>query len=124
MEASKKNILVVEDNSADCFLIEQSLKTAGIENLTFAETGEKAVEIARKNLFDIAVVDTRLGIGMDGFEACVKLKEVCEGIKVIIVTGNVDAIDAVAAKKAVADDYLAKTVDFERLIEALNKLAQ
>lgn len=124
MGASKKSILIVEDNSADCFLIEQSLKTVGIENLTFAQTGEKAVEIAKKNLFDMAVVDTRLGIGMDGFETCAKLKEVCEGIKVIIVTGNIDAIDAVAAKKAAADDYLAKTIDFERLIESLNKLAQ
>ncbi|VAW12946.1 hypothetical protein MNBD_BACTEROID05-450, partial [hydrothermal vent metagenome] len=57
MGASKKSILIVEDNSADCFLIEQSLKTVGIENLTFAQTGEKAVEIAKKNLFDMAVVD-------------------------------------------------------------------
>jgi len=39
-------------------------------------------------------------------------------------TGNVDAIDAVEARKAGADDYCVKTSDYGPMIEAAKKLSE
>ena len=47
---------------------------------------------------------------------------IINGIQIIIMTGSIDAVDAVKARSVGADDYCAKTSDCAPLIEAVKKL--
>ena len=62
--------------------------------------------------------------GIDGFEVCRQIREkLKEGTKIIVMTGSIDAVDAVKARKFGADDYCVKTSDASTFIEAVKKLA-
>jgi len=69
------------------------------------------------------ITDTKLP-GIDGFEVCKQIKEakLTQNPKVIIITGSMDAVDAVKARKLGADDYCAKTNDFAPLLKAVKQI--
>ncbi len=119
----EKKIFIIEDNEQDRKIITRFLNEAGFNDITVAEEGERGVEKAKSEKPDLAIVDTVLP-GIDGYEICRRLKAVKDHVapKVIIMTGTIDAVDAVEARKAGADDYCAKTADFSTLIEAVKKL--
>ena len=62
--------------------------------------------------------------GIDGFETCRQIREEHdeEEMKIIITTGAIDAVDAVKARKAGANDYCVKTSDLTQLITAVTNL--
>ncbi|MFH1867416.1 MAG: response regulator [Candidatus Omnitrophota bacterium] len=118
-----KKILIIDDNEQDRKIMERFLKKAGYEDIITAETGEEGVGKAQSDSPDLAVIDTILP-GINGFEVCQQIRERCglEKPKIIVMTGSVDAIDAVKAKKAGADDYCVKTSDCAPLLEAANNI--
>ena len=118
----KKKILVVDDNRGDQVLIKETLLGAGVEcEIIAADTGEEGIEKVKTENPDIVVLDTRLP-KMDGFETCKKIKEIEQGkIKVIVMTGVIDAVDAVKAREANADDYSVKTSDCKSLIDVIKR---
>lgn len=118
-----KKILVIDDNEQDRRIIKRVLSKAGYENIILAETGEEGVEKAKTEKPDLVITDTLMP-GIDGFEVCRKIREAHgqNKPKIIIITGTIDAVDAVGAKKAGADDYCAKTSDYTSLIDAAGKL--
>ena len=115
-----KTILIVEDDSQDREIISKCLKEAGFEKILTAETGEAGVEKAKNEKPTLIITDTRLP-GMNGFEVCetIKKDETLAEAKVIIMTGQIDAVDAVKAKRVNANDYCVKTADCESLLEAI-----
>ncbi|MBN3039122.1 MAG: response regulator [Candidatus Omnitrophica bacterium] len=118
-----KKLLIIDDNEQDRKIMKRFLAKAGFEDIIIAETGELGVEKAACEKPDIIVLDTLLP-GISGFEACRRIREASgpDKPKIIIMTGNVDAIDAVEARKAGADDYCVKTSDHTPLLEAAKKL--
>jgi len=119
----KKKILVIEDNEQDRIIIKRFLNKAGYEEISMAETGEEGLKKADSEKPDLVISDTLLP-GIDGFEVCKRIRE-AQGAttpKIIIMTGTIDAVDAVKARKSGADDYCAKTSDFSALLEAVKKL--
>jgi len=64
----KRKILVVDDSSADRYLMETLLKGYGYD-VTTAENGEQALEKARRNPPDLVVSDSLMPV-MDGFNLC------------------------------------------------------
>jgi len=117
-----KKILIVEDSPTVLGMLKDVFENEGY-NVLPVETGEKAVKKAKSNNPDLVIIDTVLP-GIDGFEVCRKIKNAgapCAA-KIIIITGNVDAVDAEKALDSGADDYCAKTSDFSNLIAAVKKL--
>lgn len=119
----KKKILIIDDNDQDRKIIERFVRKAGYEDVITAGTGEEGLDKTKTEKPDLIITDTLLP-GTDGFEVCRSIREThgADNPKVIIITGSVDAVDAVKAKKAGADDYCAKTSDFSPLIDAIKKL--
>lgn len=117
-------ILVIDDNDQDRKIIERFLKKAGYDEVILAETGEKGVESAINDKPDIVITDTLLP-GIDGFEVCRQIKEKMgpSGPKVVVMTGAIDAVDAVKARKLGADDYCVKTSDATAFIDAVKRIA-
>ncbi len=72
---------------------------------------------------DLVITDTNMP-GIDGFETCRQIRDAGskDNPKIIVTTGAIDAVDAVEARKAGADDYCVKTSDAAQLIVAVKNL--
>jgi CheY-like chemotaxis protein len=118
-----KTILIVDDRAEVRELVEVTLE---IENYRIlqADSGEKAVEIARKEKPDLILMDVMMPGGMDGLEATRILKNDPEtgNCPIIILTAKGQEYDRTEGKKAGADDYFVKPfspLDLLRKVEEL-----
>ncbi len=114
-----KKILIIEDNYQDQKIMARYLSRAGFDNVIFADSGHEGVDICLQERPDIVICDTILP-GIDGFETCRQIRAI-PGYKVfiIVMTGQIDAVDASKARAAGADDYVVKTSGFEDLISVV-----
>jgi len=115
-------ILIIEDNPQDQKIFQRYLIRAGYAQVLLAANGEEGLALAVKERPQIVVTDTNLP-GMDGFEICRRVKAI-DGLnaRVIVMTGQVDAVDAGKAREHGADDYCVKTSDCAPLIAAVKNL--
>lgn len=118
----KKKVLIIDDNKGDRELIEEALLELKIDcEIIMAESGERGIEQSKVNKPHIAIIDTQL-TGIDGFETCKTIKDLHgDSIKVIVLTGKIDAVDAIKARKMGADDYTVKTMNFDDLVEIVKQ---
>ncbi|MFC1807325.1 response regulator [Candidatus Omnitrophota bacterium] len=116
-------VLIIDDSDQDRKIIKRYLNKCGYEDIVTANTGEEGVKLAKSQDPDLVITDTMMP-GIDGFEVCKQIREAKgpERPKIIVVTGAIDAIDAVKARKSGANDYCAKTSDCVALIEAVKSL--
>jgi DNA-binding response OmpR family regulator len=118
-----KKILIIEDNEDDLIIIKRYLNHTGYDQIIDARDATEGVKKAIDEKPDLVISDTLLP-GSNGFEVCYQIRAACgkQTPKIIIMTGSVDAVDAVQARKVGADDYCAKTSDCAPIIEAVKKL--
>jgi DNA-binding response OmpR family regulator len=118
-----KKLLIIDDNEQDRKIMERFLRKSGYQDIVTAETGEEGVEKSESEKPDLVIIDTMLP-GINGFQACeqIRQKRGPDTPKIIVMTGSVDAIDAVKARKSGADDYCVKTSDSSPLLEAVKTL--
>ncbi|MGD9015267.1 MAG: response regulator [Candidatus Omnitrophota bacterium] len=116
-------ILIIDDCEQDKKVIKRILNKAGYEHILLAASGKEGVKVVKSNQPDLVILDTVFP-DTDGFEVCRLIRQI-EGIttpKIIMMTGSVDAVDAVKARKAGALDYCVKTTDCAPLLEAVKNL--
>ena len=65
-------VLIVNDDFFILTMLEQILKQTGIENISTAENGFNAYEMAKKKQFDLVLCDLNMPI-MDGYECAQKI---------------------------------------------------
>lgn len=112
----KSKILVVDDELSIADFLGGQLVNRGYDVLK-AFDGEDGIELARKELPDLVLLDVRMP-KMDGFEVCQKLREdrMTYLIPVIMITGKRDQEDKIAGIKSGADDYVTKPFDLPELL--------
>jgi DNA-binding NtrC family response regulator len=86
MATQAKHVLVVDDEEKLLQTIAQRLKVLGFVPFT-ATNGMAAIDIAKKNPIDIAIVDLQMP-DMDGLVTITKLKEIKPGLKTVLLTGH------------------------------------
>ena len=93
------------------------------ESATFGEarSGAEAVELVRKQPWDIAVLDISLG-GRSGLEVLSELKQLRPRMPVLILTMHAEEQYAVRAFKAGASGYINKASSGEELRKAILKI--
>ena len=79
-------------------------------NVLLADSGQKAIDLARQNRVDVVISDIRMA-GMSGIELLGKLKEVDSGIEIIMLTAYETIETARQALRHGACDYLNKPFD-------------
>jgi DNA-binding response OmpR family regulator len=101
-----KRILVVEDESSIAFTLKLDLECEGYE-VVIEPDGEGALERAKKESFDLILLDVMLP-RMDGFEVCRQLR--LEGSKtpIIMLTAKSQEAEKVLGLEIGADDYVTK----------------
>jgi PAS domain S-box-containing protein len=103
------NILTVEDNPSDLFLLEHMLKSSGlkIRQLYAADRVREAYALLERHDINVVLLDLTLPDSF-GLHTFIYLKPVVQKIPVIILTGMSDTNIALEAIKEGAQDYLVK----------------
>ena len=115
----KVRILVVDDDETIRTVFRTILKAEGYDVET-AATGIEAIEKSKVTFFNLALVDIRLS-DMEGTKLLTAMKETVPRMRKIIVTGHPDVLNAIAAVKGGADDYIIKPAKLEDLVKAVRE---
>jgi two-component system cell cycle response regulator DivK len=115
-------VLLVEDNEMNRDMLSRRLVRRGFQ-VTVAEDGQAGVDMAATESPDIILMDMSLPI-LDGWEATRRLKarQETQAIPLIALTAHAMAGDRDRALQAGCDDYDTKPIEFERLLEKIDRL--
>lgn len=114
-------LLRVDDEAGYLEVLSKRLGRRHLE-VTTANTGQKAIQLLRRNAFDVAVVDLKM-TDMDGIEVLKIFKKMDSDLAVIILTGHGSEQAAREGIDMGAFDYLTKPCDLERLLEIIRAAA-
>jgi two-component system phosphate regulon response regulator PhoB len=105
---AKERILVVDDEEDILELVRFHLAREGYQ-LTLAATGEEALKKARRETFDLVVLDLMLP-GLDGLEVAKALKADArtKSVPIVMLTAKGEDADVVSGLEIGADDYITK----------------
>ncbi|MDP8240590.1 MAG: response regulator [Candidatus Hatepunaea meridiana] len=119
---SKIKLLIVDDEVAFLNSIAKRLELRDF-NVTKATNGQEALDAAKNDKFDLALVDLKMP-GMSGKELLEYIKREHKFLEVIILTGHGSLESAVECTKLGAYSYLPKPYELDRLIELLKEAYQ
>ncbi|MGE0743000.1 MAG: PleD family two-component system response regulator [Hyphomonadaceae bacterium] len=116
-------ILVVDDLEANRRLLEAKL-TGEYYDVLMAQRGEEGVQLAKRALPDLILMDVMMPGGIDGYEACRRLKAMPETrhIPVIILTTLDDRENKLRGLQAGAEEFLTKPIDDVQLMARVKSL--
>jgi DNA-binding NarL/FixJ family response regulator len=113
-------ILIVDDDPFDRETIVRVAVKAGHE-VTTAEDGVSAVQLAGTQDYDVALVDLGMA-GMDGVATIEGMRNVRPELHIVVVSGFDDPDHVLTALQAGADGYVLKTDVTTRLADALQEV--
>ncbi|WP_343855410.1 PAS domain-containing hybrid sensor histidine kinase/response regulator [Fulvivirga kasyanovii] len=120
-DLSKLNILVVEDNELNQFLI-QSLLQKYNARVKVASDGVEAMETLNKMTFDIILMDIQMP-NMDGYEATQKIRaNFKQSIPIIAMTAHALVGEKEKCQNAGMNDYITKPIRINDLINCIKKV--
>ena len=119
-------VLLAEDGPDNQRLISFFLKKAGAE-VTLVENGREALDVAMafhlaKSPFDVILMDMQMPV-MDGYEATRQLRNAGYERPIVALTANAMDGDEDMCRRAGCDGYVAKPIDYDRLIAAIAQSA-
>jgi len=116
------NILLVDDHELVRTGIRRLLNDVrGLKVVAEAETGEEALDLARKKRPNVVLMDLNMP-GMGGLEATRRIVQSAEKAKVIILTVHTDDPFPSQLIKAGASGYLSKGCSIDEMVEAIKEV--
>lgn len=126
-ENKSNRILLVEDNELNQEIAEAILTAHGFE-VEIAENGEIAVNMLKKsapNYYNIILMDIQMPV-MNGYEATKAIRSLQDknlsSISILAMTANAFNEDKQEALKCGMNGHIAKPIDIDKLISALNEI--
>jgi len=107
-------IIVVDDEPSTLSVLSTLLKAEGYD-VTPVRGGEQAIDVLKKDRFDLMVSDLRMS-PVDGMELLKHARKECPGMAVILVTAYGSVETAVEAMKQGAFDYVTKPFKVDELL--------
>ena len=109
MNALYINVLLVEDNPGDAYIIENLLRSVSIPEfkLTHVDTLAKAFSCLQEQIYDVVLLDLMLPDSMVCINTLTKMMEINTN-PIVVMTGMEDEDLAIKAVKQGAQDYLVK----------------
>lgn len=114
-----ESILVVEDEPTLQETLAYNLTRQGYQVETVGD-GREAIELARRLLPDLIVLDIMLP-GIDGFDVCRILRQEMN-VPILMLTARDDEIDRVIGLEMGADDYLTKPFSMREFLARVKAL--
>jgi len=115
------HVLLVEDNTINQLVAQDLLTQAGMQ-VTIADNGRQALELAGKNVFDLILMDIQMP-EMDGFEVtrAIRGNPSLAQPPIIAMTAHAMSGDREKCLIAGMDDHVAKPIEPKVLFETLKK---
>lgn len=115
-------ILYVEDDADNAFMLVQRLHRHGMA-VRHVEDGEQALLAVARDRPDAILLDVNLP-GADGLTVLRRLRDdaATRDLPVVIVSASVQDAALSKAMQAGADAFVAKPIDFDRLLQTLARL--
>lgn len=115
--SASTSILLVDDHSAMRATLSDILRDEGY-NVQAATSGEEAVGLFQNGQFDAVLMDVRM-TGMSGVEAFRKMKNLCAGVKVILMSAfSIDELKEESLREGVVA-FLPKPLNLDNLIDLI-----
>lgn len=116
-------ILYVEDNDDNVYMLKMRFELLDGFEVLVADNGETGVATAIAERPDLIVMDLDLPV-VDGWEASRRLKSepVTRDIPIIALTAHAMSGSREKALAAGCDEFDTKPVDFDRLLQKINRL--
>ena len=111
-------VLIVDDEKDFMETLVNRLNKRNID-ATGVLSGEEALEVMKKKLFDVVILDIKMPGGMDGIEALREMKKIQPLAEVILLTGHASVETSIEGMKLGAFDYLLKPIKLEELLVKL-----
>jgi DNA-binding response OmpR family regulator len=115
-----ERILIVEDERAVARGLEYGLRAEGFD-VTWANTGQGALAMARSASPQLIVLDIRLP-DISGFDVCRQLRSEGRRLPILMLTARDEEVDKVLGLELGADDYLVKPFSMRELISRIRAL--
>lgn len=115
-------VLVIDDEPNIRKTLAISLEAEG-HQVVAVGNGKDALAEANRSVFDLALVDLRLGTE-SGMELITALQTVCPWIKSVVITAYASVDSAVEAMRRGAFDYLPKPFTHEQVTMLVHKVAE
>ncbi len=118
---SHKHVLLTEDNKINQMIALALLKELKVR-VSVANNGQEAVELARKNRYDLIFMDLQMPV-MDGFEATRQIRQqsIFRQIPIIAMTAHAMTGYKQKCLDAQMDDYISKPLNIEKFFNILDK---
>jgi len=114
---NKARVLVVDDELNMRTTLADILADDGYD-VTTAESGERAVKLFRRRPFDAVVMDVRMP-GIDGIEACRRIRQIQPDAQVIMMSAySVEQLVEDSLREGIVA-FLRKPLDAEQLLQLL-----
>ena len=123
--AGARRILVVDDMEMNRFVAESLLRRNGHE-VTSAASGPEAIELLRKQTFDLVLMDVQMP-GMDGCSVAIAIQQLpgpAGSTPIVALTANAMPAEIERCMKSGMRGHLSKPVDGAALEGAIHRWAQ
>jgi CheY-like chemotaxis protein len=114
-----KNILIAEDVDINYFLLVEALKKTRA-NIVRAINGKEAVELCKKQSFDLVLMDIRMP-EMDGIEATREIRKFNPAIPIVAQTAFGDENDIQRIMAAGCNAHISKPINLKNFLSVIKK---
>ena len=118
-EDGRPLLLIADDDEVFRQVLGRALEKRGFEVMS-AEDVPTAIAMAEENAPEYAVIDLKMP-GPSGLTLVKRLQEIDAATRMVVLTGYASIATAVEAVKLGATHYLAKPVDVDEILAALEK---
>ncbi|MGH8484349.1 MAG: response regulator [Pseudomonas sp.] len=119
--AAVQKVLIVDDNRLARESLTSYLKAKGVQCVTAASAEEALKCLNSERDVGLLITDLRMG-PFDGLELIRKIRETERAaLPIIIVSGDADVPDAIAAMHLSVVDFLLKPIDLDKLVALVRK---
>jgi two-component system sensor histidine kinase EvgS len=115
-------VLVVDDIDDNRELVIKNFETTAID-ISSAINGLEAVNMAKKEKFDLIIMDIRMPV-MDGYEAAKEIKQIDKNIPIVALTASVMKSEFQENKRENFDAYLRKPVLKQDLFQKISNFLE
>jgi two-component system, sensor histidine kinase and response regulator len=126
IEPPSLSILLAEDTPANQKVVVGVLKKRG-HRVTIARNGREALDLFRSRPFDVVLMDVQMPV-MDGYQATAAIRAAEQERQghtpIIAMTAHAMQGDREACLTAGMDTYIAKPIDVQRLVDAVERMGQ
>lgn len=119
MTTNKRHILIVDDEQSIRHSLAGVFLDEGFE-VSEAADGESALSSIKEKRPDVVLLDIWMP-GLDGLETLSRLRQIDEGLPVIMISGHATIATAVKATQMGARDFIEKPLDLEATLLAVTK---